>query len=278
MSEVQMKNFLPSLDWACKVKVPSLFKALRKKIKIKSLSTLISKSESSAKSFKSPPLSSLISYSFPSIYMEGIIKSQVKDLETSDVYELILDKWRGSSILDSDKVLLESFSSLETLSLTGCGLKSVENFPVLLNLVKLELCDNKIKGSLKALSYLHSLTMLSLAGNQISSLEQLQEIAGLKNLASLDLYGCPVTLANDYSEKVFEMFSGLSVLDGMDKNGDEVSLDEEDDDEDDDEEDEDLEDFIEVDELPLKRRRESDGSQNSECKKVPDMSSILENN
>ena len=120
--------------------------------------------------------------------------------------------------------------------------------------------------------------MLSLAGNQINTVDQLQEISCLSNLASLDLYGCPVTETTDYSIKAFEMFKNLQVLDAMDKNGEEVSVASEyDDDDDDSEEAEDdqeedsLSDFIEKDEPEqLKRKRDSEENNDPECKKLPD--------
>ena len=172
-------------------------------------------------------------------------------------------------------MILENYINLESLSLIGCGLKSVTNFPVLLNLLRLDLCDNKIRGSLKPLSVLNSLTMLSLAGNQISTIEQLQEISCLHNLASLDLYGCPVTEINQYSIKVFELFKNLQALDGMDKNGEEVSVESEydeseGDDEDDSNDNEDsLSDFIVKDEgEPTKKRKDSEESNDSEHKQM----------
>lgn len=198
--------------------------------------------------------------------MENIIRAQLQDTDPQDVYELILDKYRGPFLTPSDKSLIESFPNLESLSLTGCGLKSLDNFPALPNLLKLELCDNKLRGSLKPLSFLGSLTMLSLAGNQISSLIELSDISVLPNLATLDLYGCPVTGIEGYSEKVFNLFKNLQVLDGMDKEGEEVSVASEDDDEDDDDEDDEddnLSDFIEEDEEPEKRRKDDD-----DCNKV----------
>ena len=214
--------------------------------------------------------------------MEYIIKSQVSNRAPGQIFELILDKWRGTKISEQEKGLLETFFNLETLSLIGCGLKTLENFPNLPNLLKLELCDNKLKGSLKSLKTLSSLTMLSLAGNQISSLEDLQDIVSLANIASLDLYGCPVTNIPDYSAKVFGMFINLQVLDGMDKNGEEVSVASEDEEEDSEEyeendEENDLSDFIEQDDLPLKRRRESDDSANDpECKKIPTENDLMD--
>ncbi|OMJ70595.1 hypothetical protein SteCoe_31394 [Stentor coeruleus] len=200
--------------------------------------------------------------------MEGIIKQQVKGCDSEEVYELILDKYRGLSISLDEKLLLETFTNLESLSITGCGLKSLDNFPALPKLLRLELCDNRLRNNLKSLLVLPSLTMLSLAGNQISSLEELEILSPLTNLASIDLFNCPVTLVNGYSEKVFAMFKNLQVLDGVDKNGEEVSVaseDEEDEEEDDD--DEDLNDFIlyeddddDVNDEPVKKSKINEDS------------------
>ncbi|OMJ86420.1 hypothetical protein SteCoe_12080 [Stentor coeruleus] len=198
--------------------------------------------------------------------MEGIIKQQIQGFEAEEVYELILDKYRGSSISMDDKLLIETFQNLESLSITGCGLKSLDNFPVLPKLLRLELCDNRLRNNLKPLLVLPSLTMLSLAGNQISSLEELEILSPLTNLASIDLFNCPVTTVNGYAEKVFAVFKNLQVLDGLDKNGEEVSVASEDEeDDDDDEEDEDMNDFIEDDDdnddgEPVKKPKTSEDS------------------
>jgi Leucine-rich repeat (LRR) protein len=198
--------------------------------------------------------------------MEDIIKSQTKDQDPSEVYELILDKYRGTSISESNSILLSKFCNLESLSLNLCGLKSLENFPVLPSLMKLELSDNKLKSNLAILGTLSSLTQLSLAGNQISDFKELAPLSTLENLITLDLFGNPLTEAENYKARVFEMFSSLKVLDGCDKNGDEVSVASEDDSESSDEEN-DLSGLIDDNdyEAPVKRERNEE-----ECKKVPE--------
>jgi hypothetical protein len=45
-----------------------------------------------------------------------------------------------------DQDYLESFTSLERLSMNGTGLKSLENFPNSEKLVRLELSENKLTG------------------------------------------------------------------------------------------------------------------------------------
>jgi Leucine-rich repeat (LRR) protein len=110
------------------------------------------------------------------------------------------------------------------------------------------------------------LTQLSLAGNQISDFKELAPLSTLENLITLDLFGNPLTEAENYKARVFEMFSSLKVLDGCDKNGDEVSVASEDDSESSDEEN-DLSGLIDDNdyEAPVKRERNEE-----ECKKVPE--------
>lgn len=205
--------------------------------------------------------------------MDGLINSQVKDTDPLEVYELILDKFRGSQISVADSSLLSKFSNLEYLSLNLCGLKSLENFPVLPNLIKLELCDNKLKSNLQVLNKLTSLTILSLAGNQIADIQELAPLSALANLKTLDLFGNPLTSVQDYSRRLFDLFKNLQVLDGCDKNGEEVSVASEEESEGDEDSDEDsnLEDFIDdEDEEPVKRPRKGSDENEVKCKNDED--------
>ena len=202
--------------------------------------------------------------------MEDIIKSQTKDLDPSEVYELILDKYRGSSISQADSVLLSKFSNLEVLSFTLCGLQTLENFPVLPSLMKLELSDNKLKTGFQILATLTSLTQLSLAGNRINDIKELVCLTGLDNLVTIDLFGNPLTEVCRYREEIFAMFKNLQVLDGCDKNGEEVSVASQFDSESEsEEEDSELSGFIEKsdDDAPVKRERSEEGNL-EECTKL----------
>lgn len=200
--------------------------------------------------------------------MEKEIKNQVANTEPSEVTELILDKWKGSSISEGDKSLLETYENTEFLSLTGCGLQSLENFPDFPNLIKLELSDNKVKKDLENLTHLKELLELSLAGNQITTLDDLKKLVPLESLISLDLFGNPVTETEGYRDWVFESFPNMQILDGLDRNGEEASLSDSEEEEDDEEEN--FEDFIENESeaeevsedepegFPLKRTREDE--------------------
>ena len=72
---------------------------------------------------------------------------------------------------------------------------------------------------------------------QIANLDELEPLAAIASLASLDLYQCPVTQLEGYAKKVFGIMENLSFLDGLDSEGQEREF-EGGDDDDDDEEDE----------------------------------------
>lgn len=154
--------------------------------------------------------------------------------KASEVTELVLDKCSVTSLSGGE---FDGFTNLQFLSLNNVGLTSLDNFPSLQHLKRLELNDNKIAGGLDVLQEqaLINLTVLHLSGNRIKSLDDLQPLGSLPNLKQLDLEHCEVASLAGYREALFEMIPSLKVLDNLDRNGDEVDLDDEDDDEDGDE-------------------------------------------
>lgn len=136
--------------------------------------------------------------------------------------------------------LLEKFQGLEHLSIANVGVSSLERFPRLQNLQKLNLSDNRIAGGLEFLvqAGLDSLRDLDLSNNRIQLVEDLTPLAELK-IVSLDLYECPVTRIKDYRSRVFSLIRSLQYLDKMDADENEPpeSDEEEEDEEEDDEED-----------------------------------------
>lgn len=144
--------------------------------------------------------------------------------------------------------LLERFQNLQHLSIANVGVSSLEQFPRLRSLQKLNLSDNRIAGGLEYLveAGLDSLRDLDLSNNRIHNFEDLAPLAHVK-LVSLDLYECPVTRVKDYRSRVFGLIKSLKYLDKMDAEENErpESDDEEEDDneeDDDNEEEEDEED------------------------------------
>lgn len=105
--------------------------------------------------------------------LSTVIKAQIADTPKADVEELILDEWKGTELSHTDKALLESFPNLQFLSMNNCGLRSLNNFPTLPKLIKLELNDNKISGGLEKLVGMKELMQITLAGNQLRTLEDI---------------------------------------------------------------------------------------------------------
>ncbi|CAL5197611.1 unnamed protein product [Lathyrus oleraceus] len=137
--------------------------------------------------------------------------------------------------------LLERFQNLQHLSIANVGVSSLEQFPRLRSLQKLNLSDNRIAGGLEFLvqAGLDSLRDLDLSNNRIQSIEDLAPLAQLK-LVSLDLYECPVTRVKDYRSRVFGLIKSLKFLDKMDAEENErPESDEEEEDEEEEEEEED---------------------------------------
>jgi len=91
-------------------------------------------------------------------------------------------------------------------------------------LKRFELQENKLSGDqLKHLSkYAETLVVLKLAANKFAELNDLKPLTELKSLKNLDLMGNDVTDVADYKKKVWEMLPGLEVLDGYNKEGEEV--------------------------------------------------------
>ncbi|KAI8824973.1 uncharacterized protein EV422DRAFT_564330 [Fimicolochytrium jonesii] len=124
---------------------------------------------------------------------------------------------------------LAQYVNLEHLSLNNCNLHSVEGFPVLKRLAKLDLGDNKISGGLETLAALTRLESLDLSNNKIADLETLAPLKQLPNLKLLNLVECEIAKRPDYPDIVFQTLPQLQALDDRDKDGNEVELYSEDD-------------------------------------------------
>ena len=164
------------------------------------------------------------------IAMEQAILDACGGTPLEEVESLTLDsKCKSASVVGLEKCV-----KLEELSANNCGITSLEGFPSLPSLTKLELSDNRISGGLAALKNLPNLVELSVAGNAIGSVDELQALKDAP-LVVLDLVGCPCSDdSQEYRDKVFGMFPSLQVLDGKDKDGEEVELGSDDDDDEED--------------------------------------------
>eukprot|EP00347_Sterkiella_histriomuscorum_P009084 403342577 len=158
-------------------------------------------------------------------------------------------------ISDEDKTFLEGFSETQFLSMNSTQLKSIANLPKMVKLERLELNDNKIGSSSDSLLSLipdlyENLRVLKISNNSIKTIEEIQGLAKCPKLESLDLSNNPIVteLGEEYTAKIREMLPKLDILDGLNRDGNEVvSEDESEDDEEEGEGEDDAEDDAEED-------------------------------
>ena len=145
--------------------------------------------------------------------------------------------------------------SLCELSLTSCKLSNLKGLNVMENLTMLDVSENNLNDEMLK-QYLDrcgsSLMKLFVAGNKISSFETFAKLSDGK-LKQLDLMGNPLSESKeDYREDLFKMIASLKVIDGVNREGQEISvMDSEDEDEEgaeENEENEDMKCFIDQDE------------------------------
>lgn len=156
--------------------------------------------------------------------MEEFILPQIEDLPTDQVIDLDLQDFKSESLTISDKLCLEQFYNLESLSFNSTGLNSLTHFPKLENLIRLELNDNEIKSGLNEILTSQELMQICLKNNKIDSFDELNHLKSLKSLVYIDLFGCPIANVKDYRDKLFEMIPCLQIVDGINRDGIEMSL------------------------------------------------------
>lgn len=77
---------------------------------------------------------------------EEDIKPEEQDGFIESFTELSLDETIIESISEEDKTFLEQFKNLETIQLNMTRLKSLENFPKIDTLKRVELAENHLSG------------------------------------------------------------------------------------------------------------------------------------
>ena len=174
---------------------------------------------------------------------------------------IALDGITINHISNEVKTYLENFKSLEELSMVNCNLNTLQNFPELPSLIKLDLSDNHIKDTdLNELLKYKKLQELRMANNNgISNFSEIKELENLP-LTFIDFSDCPVSKMEGYREKFYENFKNLKILDLCDKEGKEWD----EDDEEEEEPDEDDNGFIDDDlKNEEKEKDEEDNNDNN---------------
>lgn len=170
--------------------------------------------------------------------MEAAIRQRVGGADYSAIAELVLDGCKFKDITAEDAEMLKQFRSLETLCCNRTGLKSLENLPPMPNLQSLEVTDNSISGGLEPLKQCSNLREVLLSGNKIKSLEALEPLKSLENLELVELELNPLTSNGSYRNEIFKLLPSLKVVDGKNRQGEDVeeALEDDEEDEEDDEE------------------------------------------
>ncbi|KAJ3051371.1 hypothetical protein HK097_007648 [Rhizophlyctis rosea] len=142
---------------------------------------------------------------------------------------------------------LAEYVNVSHISLSNCGLTSLEGFPKLPNLQRLILTDNKIKNGLEALAAagLDQLSFLDLSGNRVADYQVVSALKQLPNLKRIGLIQCPIADAADYQANIFATLPGLELVDDTDRDGNTV---EEFDDDEGEEDEEDVDEYEEDEE------------------------------
>ena len=143
--------------------------------------------------------------------------------EIGNTEDLVLDDTKVEHFTPELKHEMEQLAELAYLSMNNCGLKSLNHFPALKNLITLELSENDFPArELSHLKDLAGLRSLDLDCIKIDSLHQLEPLKELKNLQRLEINDCEFVEEPANREKIFKLLPQLEVLNGEDKEGNPV--------------------------------------------------------
>jgi hypothetical protein len=93
------------------------------------------------------------------------------------------------------------YNNLETLVITKCDLRNLENFPKLASLKQLDLSNNSLQGSFNYLMPLSNLKYLDLANNLITDCRKLQPLQVIEGL-EVFMIGNPFLEGDAWRNKV----------------------------------------------------------------------------
>jgi hypothetical protein len=155
----------------------------------------------------------------------------VEDHMTLD--QVLLDGMEMSSLGSTD--FIAKMTNLELLSMNFCKLPALDTaFPASKTLARLELSDNELTAAdLEKLTALKALTELHLNGNKIATVKDLEALKNLKALKILMIIETDLSNNNEnYRAELFELLPQVEIIDGFDRDGQEVDLDDDESDED----------------------------------------------
>ena len=86
----------------------------------------------------------------------------------------------------------EKFSQIKQFYFNDCKLRSLDRLPHFPNVIKIEMCSNKIKTGLGNFARYPMLSSLKLRTNRIDSFDELKNLNAVKLLTEIDLVGNPI--------------------------------------------------------------------------------------
>lgn len=157
------------------------------------------------------------------VFQEIENQTTLASIPPSELVELKLDGVEITNISLELKEKLSEFINLNLLTMNECNLMSLENFPDLPNLTRLELCDNFFDGdSLQYLTNSKKLQSLVLGGNKIRKMEDIESLKNLENLIELDFLGSEICEVENFKENIFASFKKLLLLNNLDIDGNDL--------------------------------------------------------
>ncbi len=159
--------------------------------------------------------------------MLSAIEAYIKEAETTaeELMDVQFLDTKFEDLTAGDLKVLYQYPSLEFVNFANVGLKTVSShFPANAKISCLVFSNNQLDDSIvECLTNLTGLESLALDGNDIKSIEKFKLLLGLCNLREVSLDGNPITESTeDYRTKLFEMLPQLRIIDGFDKEGNEV--------------------------------------------------------
>ncbi|XP_050441482.1 leucine-rich repeat-containing protein 56-like [Adelges cooleyi] len=118
------------------------------------------------------------------------------------------------SFLPSLRDFAFKLDNLKILTVTSCGLRSLDGIWNVPNIEELYAADNDIS-DITLCSTLTDLTVLDFARNKIMNLSKLHFLNFCERLRCLTLSGCPVAKIEDFNKKIREILPKLSELNGI---------------------------------------------------------------
>ena len=137
--------------------------------------------------------------------------------------EPVISRKRKRALAKKLAIAQKYHAPLKELRMAGRSMKSFDNFPQHLELEELDLSDNALENGLEALiDSTPKITTLDLTGNKFSDVESLKPLEKLEKLVNLSVFDCPLTTNESYRSQIYELLPNLVVLDGFDKNDEQL--------------------------------------------------------